>query len=135
MQPIAEDPELTQCQGDRDVHVGKDDLDVGAVDQGIGDRGVQDFEFHRVACWRPGQGTSGLIYVANSNGRNKVADAKEELNEMIEDEMRDAVVLAFANTLTPSIATRSGKRLTDVGKNEDLWWWCADGAGGDSAVT
>ena len=49
--------------------------------------------------------------------------------------MQDAVVLAFANTLTPSIATRSGQKLTELRMNEDLWWWYADGASGDSAVT
>ena len=54
-------------------------------------------------------------------------------NKMIEDEMHDAVVLAFANTLTPSTAACPGKKLTDVRKNENLWWRHADGAGGDSA--
>ena len=81
------------------------------------------------------QDTTGLTYVVNSNDRDKVANAQEEVNKMIEGAMRDAVVLALGNTLTPSIATRSGKKLTDVRKNEDLWWWYADGAGGDSAVT
>uniref|UniRef100_A0A7S0ZUW7 ADP-ribosylation factor n=1 Tax=Noctiluca scintillans TaxID=2966 RepID=A0A7S0ZUW7_NOCSC len=44
------------------------------------------------------QGTNGLIYVVDSNDRDRVEDAKEELNKMMnEDEMRDAVVLVFAN--------------------------------------
>ena len=34
-------------------------------------------------------------------------DAREELNKMIEDEMRDAVVLAFANALTPRRLVRA----------------------------
>ena len=59
----------------------------------------------------------------------------ERSDLMIEDEMHDAVVLAFANTLTYSIATRLGEKMTDVRINEDLWWWHADGAGGDSAFT
>ena len=80
------------------------------------------------------QGQSGLIYVVNSNDRNKVADAEEELNKLGKDEMPDAVVLALANTLTPSIATRRQK-LSDVVMNEDLWWGYADGASGDRAVT
>ena len=67
-----------------------------------------------------------LIYVVNSNDRNKVLDAKEELIKMIEDEMR-AVVVAVANTLIPSTATRLGKKLTDMRKKEDLCWWYADG--------
>ena len=58
---------------------------------------------------------------------------KSSTNKMIEDEMRDAVVLAWANTLIPSTATRSGKKLADVHHNEDLWW-CVGGVGGDGAV-
>ena len=47
--------------------------------------------------------------------------------------MRDAAVLAFANTLTFFTSSRSSKKLTDVCKKENLWWH-ADGAGG-GAVT
>merc|ERR1712076_130124 len=44
------------------------------------------------------QGTNGLIYVVDSNDRDRIEDAREELAKMlIEDEMRDAVVLVFAN--------------------------------------
>merc|ERR1711865_543330 len=44
------------------------------------------------------QGTNGLIYVVDSNDRDRVEDAREELTKMInEDEMRDAVVLVFAD--------------------------------------
>merc|ERR1711941_51030 len=44
------------------------------------------------------QGTNGLIYVVDSNDRDRIEDAREELNKMInEDEMRDAVLLVFAN--------------------------------------
>merc|ERR1712086_675122 len=44
------------------------------------------------------QGTQGLIFVVDSNDRDRVEDAREELNKMLsEDEMRDAVVLVFAN--------------------------------------
>ena len=76
-----------------------------------------------------------LRHFYQGTDRHKVVDAKEELNKMmIVDEIRDAVVLAFANTLTPSTATRSGKKLTDLRKKEDLWCWHADGACGDSAV-
>merc|ERR1712194_513310 len=40
----------------------------------------------------------GLIYVVDSNDRDRVEDAREELTKMLnEDEMRDAVVLVFAN--------------------------------------
>merc|ERR1711982_83027 len=44
------------------------------------------------------QGTNGLIYVVDSNDRERIEDAREELTKMInEDEMKDAVVLVFAN--------------------------------------
>jgi len=44
------------------------------------------------------QGTQGLIFVVDSNDRDRVEDAREELNKMLaEDEMRDAVCLVFAN--------------------------------------
>ena len=49
--------------------------------------------------------------------------------------MPAAPVLALANTLTPSIATRSGQKLTDVCINEDFWWSFVDEAGDVSAVT
>jgi len=42
--------------------------------------------------------TNGLIYVVDSNDRDRVEDAREELTKMLnEDEMRDAVLLVFAN--------------------------------------
>jgi len=44
------------------------------------------------------QNTQGLIYVVDSNDRERVEQAREELNRMLqEDELRDAVVLVFAN--------------------------------------
>ena len=44
------------------------------------------------------QNTQGLIFVVDSNDRDRVDDAKEELHRMLnEDELRDAVVLVFAN--------------------------------------
>jgi len=44
------------------------------------------------------QGTNGLIFVVDSNDRDRAEDAREELTKMLnEDEMKDAVVLVFAN--------------------------------------
>ncbi|KAM9807861.1 ADP-ribosylation factor 4-like [Neosynchiropus ocellatus] len=44
------------------------------------------------------QNTQGLIFVVDSNDRERVSEAKEELNKMLaEDELRDAVLLVFAN--------------------------------------
>ena len=43
------------------------------------------------------KGTNGLINVVDSNDRDRVEDAKDEVNKMMnEDEMRDAVVFASA---------------------------------------
>merc|ERR1711971_1090100 len=42
--------------------------------------------------------TQGLIFVIDSNDRERIEDAREELAQMLtEDEMRDAVLLVFAN--------------------------------------
>ena len=44
------------------------------------------------------QNTEGLIFVVDSNDNERFDDAKQELHKMIaEDELRDAVVLVFAN--------------------------------------
>lgn len=44
------------------------------------------------------QNTQGLIFVVDSNDRERVAEAKEELNKMLsEEELRSSVVLIFAN--------------------------------------
>ena len=58
-------------------------------------------------CWslRVPQNTQGIIFVVDSNDRDRIDDskdyehsAKEELNRMLsEDELRDAVLLVFAN--------------------------------------
>jgi len=44
------------------------------------------------------QNTQGLIFVVDSNDRERIGEAAEELNKMLnEDELRDAAVLVFAN--------------------------------------
>merc|ERR1712048_466960 len=51
------------------------------------------------ALWRYYyQNTQGLIFVIDSNDRDRIEDAREELAKiLVEDEMRDAVLLVFAN--------------------------------------
>ncbi|XP_063725609.1 ADP-ribosylation factor 1-like [Symsagittifera roscoffensis] len=45
-----------------------------------------------------GLDAAGLIFVVDSNDRERVNEAREELNRMLlEDELRDAVLLVFAN--------------------------------------
>ncbi|MCL7052156.1 hypothetical protein MKW94_000569, partial [Papaver nudicaule] len=72
------------------------------------DRGVQDISF---TVWDVGgqdkirplwrhyfQNTQGLIFVVDSNDRDRVVEARDELHRMLnEDELRDAVLLVFAN--------------------------------------
>merc|ERR1712007_9055 len=44
------------------------------------------------------QGTQAIVFVVDSNDRDRVEDAREELTKFLnEDEMRDAVLLVFAN--------------------------------------
>jgi len=44
------------------------------------------------------QNTQGIIFVIDSNDRERVSEAREELQRMLnEDELRDALLLVFAN--------------------------------------
>merc|ERR1712205_226974 len=44
------------------------------------------------------QNTQGLIFVVDSNDRDRAAEARDELHRMLnEDELRDAILLVFAN--------------------------------------
>lgn len=44
----------------------------------------------------------GLIFVVDSNDRERVGEARDELNRMLgEDELRDATLLVFANKQVP----------------------------------
>ena len=44
------------------------------------------------------QNTQGLIFVLDSNDRDRITEARDELHRMLnEDELRDAILLVFAN--------------------------------------
>uniref|UniRef100_A0AAQ4RMM2 ADP-ribosylation factor 5 n=1 Tax=Gasterosteus aculeatus aculeatus TaxID=481459 RepID=A0AAQ4RMM2_GASAC len=43
------------------------------------------------------QNTQGLIFVVDSNDRERVAESAEELSKMVSDELKEAVLLVFAN--------------------------------------
>jgi signal recognition particle receptor subunit beta len=44
------------------------------------------------------QNTQALIFVVDSNDRERINEAAEEMNKMLrEDELRDAILLVFAN--------------------------------------
>lgn len=46
----------------------------------------------------------GLIFVVDSNDRERIGEAREELMRMLaEDELRDAVLLIFANKQVSSV--------------------------------
>ena len=48
---------------------------------------------------------SGLIFVVDSNDRERVGEAREELMRMLaEDELREAVLLIFANKQVRALA-------------------------------
>ncbi|KAB0801189.1 hypothetical protein PPYR_05543 [Photinus pyralis] len=51
------------------------------------------------ALWRHYfQNTQGLIFVVDSNDRERISEAEDELKNVLqEDELRDAVLLVFAN--------------------------------------
>ncbi len=51
-----------------------------------------------VTCKRRLVALAGLIFVVDSNDRERIGEAREELMRMLaEDELRDAVLLVFAN--------------------------------------
>jgi hypothetical protein len=50
----------------------------------------------------------GLIFVVDSNDRERVGEARDELQRMLaEDELREAVLLIFANKQVQSILRNS----------------------------
>lgn len=66
------------------------------------------------------QNTQGIIFVVDSNDRDRVVEAREELQRMLnEDELRDALLLVFANkqdlpvSTCPCAAPRAGT-WTDI---------------------
>ena len=97
------------------------------------------------------QNTQGIIFVVDSNDRDRIDAANEELHRMLnEDELRDAVVLVFANkqdlpnALSPADVTnklglpalRSRKWYIQVGASRNFvsstlvdqgWRWLAAG--------
>lgn len=53
-------------------------------------------ESHCILTWHAG--TQGLIFVIDSNDRDRIDEARTELTRIIQDrEMKDALLLVFAN--------------------------------------
>jgi ADP-ribosylation factor protein 1 len=60
------------------------------------------------------QNTQGIIFVVDSNDRDRIIEAREELQRMLnEDELRDAILLVFANKQDLPVCSLS--RLCDWG--------------------
>jgi len=52
------------------------------------------------------QNTQGIIFVVDSNDRDRIVEAREELQRMLnEDELRDAILLVFANKQDLPVST------------------------------
>ncbi|XP_060075407.1 ADP-ribosylation factor 4 [Ylistrum balloti] len=65
------------------------------------------------------QNTQGLIFVVDSNDRERIDEAKEELNKMLnEDELRDAMLLVFANKQDLPNALSVGEITERLGLNQ-----------------
>eukprot|EP00053_Salpingoeca_punica_P015474 m.142748 g.142748 ORF g.142748 m.142748 type:complete len:181 (-) comp16720_c0_seq2:2669-3211(-) len=65
------------------------------------------------------QNTSGLIFVVDSNDRERVGEAKEELAKMLsEDELRDCVLLVFANKQDLPNAMKAAEITDKLGLND-----------------
>jgi len=62
------------------------------------------------------QNTQGLIFVVDSNDRERIAEAQDELAKMLqEDELRDAVLLVFANKQDLPNAMSAGELTEKLG--------------------
>jgi ADP-ribosylation factor protein 4 len=65
------------------------------------------------------QNTQGLIFVVDSNDRERALEAKEELTKMLqEDELRDAAVLVFANKQDLPNAMTAAEITEKLGLNQ-----------------
>jgi len=65
------------------------------------------------------QNTQGLIFVVDSNDRERVAESRDELHKMLEeDELRDAVLLVFANKQDLPNAMSPGDLTEKLGLNQ-----------------
>jgi len=65
------------------------------------------------------QNTQGIIFVVDSNDRDRVVEAREELQRMLnEDELRDALLLVFANKQDLPVCLRNPPSMIRVVNTE-----------------
>ncbi|XP_067649236.1 ADP-ribosylation factor 1-like [Haliotis asinina] len=72
------------------------------------------------------QNTQGLIFVVDSNDRERLQEAKDELNRMLnEDELREAVLLVFANKqdLPNAISVAEMTEKLDLSSKSNRQWY------------
>merc|ERR1712061_865916 len=75
------------------------------------------------------QNTHGLIYVVDSSDSERVSEASEELHRMLgEDELRDAIVLVFANKQDLPNALSVTDLTTKLGLNQLRRKWYVQAA-------
>ena len=62
------------------------------------------------------QNTQGIIFVVDSNDRDRIVEAREELQRMLnEDELRDANLLVFANKQDLPVSSKPHMRSLTTG--------------------
>ena len=65
------------------------------------------------------QNTQGIIFVVDSNDRDRIVEAREELQRMLnEDELRDALLLVFANKQDLPVCLKSTSCATMWGPKQ-----------------
>lgn len=85
------------------------------------------------------QNTQGLIFVVDSNDRERVEEAADELNKMLsEDELRNVVILVFANKQDLPNAMSANElteklRLRDI-RNRPWYVQCACATQGQGLI-
>lgn len=71
------------------------------------------------------QNTQGIIFVVDSNDRDRIVEAREELQRMLnEDELRDALLLVFANKQDLPVRTWIGECFDE--SHADLPRFCLE---------
>lgn len=76
------------------------------------------------------QNTQGIIFVVDSNDRERISEAREELQRMLnEDELRDALLLVFANKQDLPNAMNAAEITDKLGLHSlRQRQWCVDRA-------
>ena len=75
----------------------------------------------RPLCRHYFQNTQGIIFVVDSNDRDRIVEAREELQRMLnEDELRDALLLVFANK--QDLPVRNSSPLMNINEKKTIFF-------------